>query len=125
MPQRTAPKLVEYIPAIRMAEGQYQEVVTEYRVRADLPFQIATLGATIGSYGSSYSSCPGKAAVYKLEPGKDYEALVGVGSRPNGEGGYSLTCVLAVAEISPLAGTPLVLPLMLSPSAPPKVTCKP
>ena len=124
MPKRVAPTLTEYVPAIRMGEGVYKEVVTEYRVRTDLPFQIATLGATIGGYGSTYSSCGGQALVYKLEPGKDYEVLVGVGSRPSSDGGQALTCMLGVIELMPLAGTSIVIPQMLTPSAPPQVVCK-
>lgn len=124
MPKRVAPALVEYVPAIRMGEGVYKEVVTEYRVSTDLPFQIATLGATIGSYGSTYASCGGQALVYKLEPGKDYEALVGVGSRPNGEGGQALICMLGVFELMPLPGTSIVIPRKLTDSEPPQVACK-
>ncbi|VVN46987.1 hypothetical protein [Pseudomonas fluorescens] len=124
MPKRVAPTLTEYVPAVRMGEGVYKEVVTEYRVRTDLPFQIATLGATIGGYGSTYSSCGGQALVYKLESGKNYEVLVGVGSRPSSDGGQALTCMLGVIELMPLAGTSIVIPQMLTPSAPPQVACK-
>ncbi len=124
MPNRVAPTLAEYVPAIRMGEGVYKEVVTEYRVRADKPFQIATLGATIGSYGSTYSSCGGQALVYKLEPGKDYEALVGVGTRPNKDGGQALVCMLGVIELLPLPGTSIVIPKRLAPAEPPQVACK-
>lgn len=124
MPKRVAPTLTEYVPAVRMGEGVYKEVVTEYRVRTDLPFQIATLGATIGGYGSTYSSCGGQALVYKLESGKDYEVLVGVGSRPSSDGGQALICMLGVIELMPLAGTSIVIPQKLTPSAPPQVACK-
>ncbi|TDJ74672.1 hypothetical protein E2H86_18920 [Pseudomonas putida] len=124
MPERASPALVEYIPAIRMAEGVYKEVVTEYRVRADLPFQIATLGATVGSYGSTYGTCGAQAVVYNLEPGKDYEALVGVGTRPRSDGGQGLVCILAVSELRPLAGNSIIFPIRLNPSAPPQVACK-
>lgn len=124
MPERASPALLEYVPSIRMSEGVYKEVVTEYRVRADLPFQIATLGATIGSYGSTYAYCDAQALVYKLEPGKNYEALVGVGSRPRSDGGQGLACILAVSELRPLAENSIVLPLRLEPSTPPQVACK-
>lgn len=124
MPERVAPALSEYVPAIRMGEGVYKEVVTEYRVRADLPFQISTLGATIGSYGSTYSSCGGQALVYTLEPGKDYEALVGVGTRPNKDGGQALICMFGVIKLLPLPGTSIVIPQKLTPVAPPQVACK-
>jgi hypothetical protein len=125
MPKRVAPALSEYVPAVRMGEGVYKEVVTEYRVRTDLPFQIATLGATIGSYGSTYSSCGGQALVFKLEPGKDYEALVGVGTRPKQDGGQVLICMFGVIELVPLPGTSIVIPQKLTPSQPPQVACKP
>jgi hypothetical protein len=124
MPKRVSPALIQYIPSIRMAEGSYKEVVTEYRVRADLPFQIATLGATIGSYGSTYSSCGDQALVYKLEPGKDYEALAGVSSRPNKEGGQALMCMFGVFELVSLPGTSIVIPKHLTPAAPPQALCK-
>lgn len=124
MPQRVMPTLIEYIPAIRMAEGAYKEIATEYRVRADAPFQLATLGATIGGYGSTYSSCGGQALVYKLEPGKDYEALAGVASSPNKDGGQTLMCILGVFELASFPGTSIVIPKKLTPAAPPQETCK-
>ncbi|MFW9268056.1 hypothetical protein ACLK1G_12795 [Pseudomonas sp. NR3] len=124
MPKRVSPTLAQYIPAIRMGEGAYKEVVAEYRVRTDLPFQLATLGATIGGNGSTYWSCGGQALVYKLEPGKDYEALVGVGTRPNKDGEQALLCVLAVLEVTTLPGTSIVIPRKLEPAAPPQVVCK-
>ncbi|HCN47052.1 MAG TPA: hypothetical protein DIT18_16515 [Pseudomonas sp.] len=124
MPARVAPALVDYVPSIRMAEGAYKEVVTEYRVRTDLPFQIATLGATIGSYGSTYSACDAEARVYKLEPGKDYEALVGVGSRPGSDGGQELICMLGIFELAPLGLTSIVVPRKLAYSPPAQVVCK-
>jgi hypothetical protein len=124
MPKRIWPSLTQYIPAIRMGEGAYKEVVTEYRVRTDLPFQIATWGATIAGNGSSYRSCGGQALVYKLEPGKDYEAVVGVDSRPGKDGEQALICMLAVLELTPLPGTSMVIPQTLTPAAPPQVACK-
>jgi len=124
IPKRVWPSLIQYTPAIRMGEGAYKEVVTEYRVRTDLPFQIATRGATIAGSGSSYRSCDGHALVYKLEPGKDYEAVVGVDSRPSKDGEQALTCMLAVLEVTTLPGTSIVIPQKLTPAAPPQVACK-
>ncbi|WP_053150770.1 hypothetical protein [Pseudomonas sp. P97.38] len=124
MPKRVAPTLIDYIPAIRMGEGAYKEVVTEYRVRTDLPFQIATLGATIGGYGSTYSSCSGQALVYKLEAGKDYEALAGVSSRLNTNGGQAFICMLGIFELVSLPGTSMVIPKKLTPVAPAQAVCK-
>lgn len=124
VPKRVWPSLIQYIPAIRMGEGAYKEVVTEYRVRADLPFQIATLGATIAGNGSSYRTCGGQALVYKLEPGKDYEAVVGVDGRPSKDGEPALICMLAVLELTTLPGTSIVIPQKLTHAAPPQVVCK-
>ncbi|RMT13938.1 putative Lipoprotein [Pseudomonas savastanoi pv. phaseolicola] len=124
MPKRVAPTLTEYVPATRMGEGVYKEVVTEYRVRTDLPFQIATLGATIGGNGSTYLSCAGQAVVYKLEPGKDYEALVGVRSRSSNDGEQAIICMFGVIELVSLPGTSIVIPQKLTPAAPPQVVCK-
>ena len=124
VPKRVWPSLIQYIPAIRMGEGAYKEVVTEYRVRADLPFQIATLGATIAGNGSSYRTCGGQALVYKLEPGKDYEAVVGVDGKPSRDSEPALICMLAVLELTTLPGTSIVIPQKLTPVAPPQVVCK-
>jgi hypothetical protein len=124
VPKRVWPSLIQYIPAIRMGEGAYKEVVTEYRVRTDLPFQIATRGATIAGNGSSYRTCGGQALVYKLEPGKDYEAVVGVDGRPSKDGEPALICMLAVLELTTLPGTSIVIPQKLTHAAPPQVVCK-
>ncbi|MCD9113470.1 hypothetical protein [Pseudomonas bijieensis] len=124
VPKRVWPSLIQYIPAIRMGEGSYKEVVTEYRVRTDLPFQIATRGATIAGNGSSYRTCGGQALVYKLEPGKDYEAVVGVDGRPSKDGDPALICMLAVLELTTLPGTSIVIPQKLTHAAPPQVACK-
>jgi hypothetical protein len=124
MPQRVWPTLTQYIPALRRGEGVYKEIVTEYRVRTDLPFQIATRGATIAGNGNTYRTCGGRALVYKLEPGKDYEAVVGVDSSPNKDGDQALICMLAVLELSAVPDTSIVIPQKLTPAAPPQVPCK-
>lgn len=124
MPQRVWPSLIQYIPAIRRGEGVYKEVVTEYRVRTDLPFQIATWGATIAGNGNTYRTCGGQALVYKLEPGKDYEAVVGVDSSLNKDGEQALICMLAVLELSAVPGTSIVVPQKLTPAAAPQMACK-
>jgi len=124
MPQRVAPTLVEYIPSIRMAEGAYKEVVTEYRVRTDVPFQLATRGATIGTYGSTYSYCGDQTLVYRLEAGKDYEALAGVNIGPNNDGQQGYVCMLGMIELVSFPGTSLVIPKKLTPAAPPQAVCK-
>ncbi|WP_434562408.1 hypothetical protein [Pseudomonas sp. Z4-20] len=124
MPQRVFPTLAQYVPAIRMGEGAYKEVVTEYRVRTDLPFQMATLGATVGGNGNSYWACADQALVYTLGPGKDYEVLVGVSSRPNKDGQQPLVCMFAVFELAAFPGTSIVIPKKLTPAAPPQEVCK-
>ena len=124
MPQRMAPTLAEYIPSIRMAEGAYKEIVTEYRVRTDVPFQIATRGATMGTYGSTYAYCGDQTLVYKLEAGKDYEALAGVSTRPNKDGGQAYICMFGLFELAAFPGTSIVIPKKLTPAAAPQVVCK-
>lgn len=124
MPKRVASPLAEYVPGSRMAEGAHKEVVAEYRVRADQPFQIATRGASIGGYGTLRWSCGAQALVYKLKPGKDYEALVGVGPAPNNNGAPPVMCIFEVIELMPLPGTSVVIPLAQTPAAPPQVFCK-
>lgn len=124
IPGRIAPDLPEYVPATRMAEGVYKEIVTEYLVRADLPFQLATRGATFGNNGRFFSSCPGQALVYHLEPGKDYEALIGLGTSSNGNGAPALTCVFGIVELVSFPGTKIVMPKGMKPDAPPQTLCR-
>lgn len=124
MPERVAPALAQYIPAIRMGQGVYKEVVAEYRVRTDVPFQMATWGASIGGHGSSSFACASQALAFKLEPGKNYEALVGVGSRSEGEGSEVLMCVFGVVELVSMPGTPLVIPERIVPVVTSKISCK-
>lgn len=124
IPGRVAPELSEYVPATRMAEGVHKEIVTEYRVRADLPFQLATRGATFGNNGRSFSSCPGQALIYHLEPGKDYEALIGLRFSINANGAPAPTCVFGIAELVSLPGTKIVIPKRMEPDAPPQTLCK-
>jgi hypothetical protein len=124
MAGRVAPDLTDYVPATRMAEGVYKEIVTEYRVRADLPFQLATRGATFGNNGRSFSSCPGQALIYHLEPGKDYEALIGLRYSSNANGAPAPTCVFGIVELVPLPGTKIVMPKRMEPDAPPQTLCK-
>lgn len=124
MPKRVMPPLVQYIPSIRRAQGAYKEVVTEYRVRTDLPFQIATQGATVAGSGSTYWACADQALVYKLEPGKDYEVFAGVDMRPDKDGRQALICLLGVFELTPVPGTSIVIPSKLTSAAPAQVACK-
>jgi hypothetical protein len=124
MPRRVSPKLQQYIGSVRMAEGLYTEIVAEYRVKTDAPFQIATLGASAGSYGSTYAVCPGQAKVFTLEPGKDYEALVGLSSAPNADGNAVLMCMFGVVELTSIPNLPFALPKRLAGTESPQTRCK-
>ncbi len=124
MPGRASPKLQQYIGSVRMAEGLYTEIVAEYRVKTDAPFQIATLGASAGSYGSTYAVCPGQAKVFTLEPGKDYEALVGLSSAPNADGNAVLMCMFGVIELTSVPNLPFALPKRLAGTESPQTRCK-
>ncbi|MCY1296416.1 hypothetical protein D9M70_458020 [compost metagenome] len=118
-------ELVQYVGAVRMAEGLYTKVKTEYRVKADLPFQISTLGAAVGSYGSTYSACPEVAKVYKLMPGKDYQAIVGVGTLPDGNGNNGpLRCFFGVFELVPIPNSEFAMPKLLESTEPPATLCR-
>lgn len=120
VPNSLEPDLIQYVGAVRMAEGLYTKVATEYRVRTDAPFQLATLGAAVGSYGSTYSTCPAVARVY-TQPGKDYQAIVGVGRMPFGDN--ALTCFFGVFELVPLSGAKLALPKAVESKEPPASLC--
>jgi hypothetical protein len=124
MPGRVSPTLQQYIGSVRMAEGVYTEMVAEYRVKTDAPFQIATLGASAGSYGSTYAVCPGQAKVFTLEPGKDYEALIGLGSAPNADGNAVLVCMFGVVELASVPNLPFALPKRLAGTESPQERCK-
>ncbi|WP_339481018.1 hypothetical protein [Pseudomonas sivasensis] len=124
MPGRVSPKLQQYIGSVRMAEGLYTEIVAEYRVKTDASFQIATLGASAGSYGSTYAVCPGQAKVFTLEPGKDYEALVGLSSAPNADGNAVLMCMFGVVELTSIPNLPFALPKRLAGTESPQTRCK-
>lgn len=123
MPKSYEPEMIQYIGAVRMAEGLYTKVVTEHRVRADVPFQLATSGAAMGSYGSTYSVCKGGAKVYTLEPGKDYQAIVGIGRIPNGADTEPLSCFFGLFELLPVPNTDMALPLPLSSTPAPEKLC--
>lgn len=63
-----------------MAEGRYEEVVAEYRVPANVPFQFATFGAGAGTSLGRGVYCAADARVYTLEAGRDYEVTIGMGT---------------------------------------------
>ncbi|MDH4608622.1 hypothetical protein E8F12_08660 [Pseudomonas sp. BN102] len=122
MPKSYEPELIQYIGAVRMAEGLYTKVVTEHRVRTDAPFQLASLGAAIGSYGSTYMVCKAGERVYKLEPNKDYLAIAGVGHISSASE-TGLQCFLGVFELIPAEGTGMAIPVPMKSTAPPEHLC--
>lgn len=122
VPNSVAPELVQYVGAVRMAEGLYTKVETQYRVSTAAPFQLATLGAAVGSYGSTYSTCPAIARVYTLQPGKDYQAIVGVGRMPFGDS--ALTCFFGLFELTSIPGGRIALPKAVAGTEPPTALCK-
>lgn len=123
MPKRMAPKMIDLKPGIRMAEGMYVEVATEYLVPTNAPFMISTLGAVMGSYGSTQPTCPMDAKVFDLEAGNSYEVFVGMGPGQTPEG-TKLFCALAVRKMLPIGNTGEALPLVVEPKPAPKAKCK-
>lgn len=124
MPMRIYPQLIQYVGATRMAEGLYTEIATEYLVRTDKPFQAATLGAAVGSYGSTYRTCPAKEAVFNLSPGKDYDLVAGVTQAKTGNGDVKLVCIFGMFELKRLGDTPIAMPQLMTPGEVPKALCK-
>jgi len=121
MPDRAAPKMINLQPTIRMAEGKYVEVQTEYLVPTHAPFLVATLGAAMGSYGSTYAYCPANARVFDLKAGQDYEVFVGMDPIQTPEG-PRFSCVLSVRRLVPIGR--LVLPIPVDAKPAPEDDCK-
>lgn len=115
---RFAPKLPAYVGAIRMAEGAYSEVVTEYRVPAGRPFLLESAGLAAGSYGSTYRTCPPAQKVVLFEPDKSYEVYVGLNYIPVAGGEVQAMCAFAVYQLLPLSRPGATLPMALE-SRPP------
>ena len=122
MPKRIAPKFIDLKPSIRMAEGMYVEVETEHLVPTNAPFQITTLGAAMGGYGSSYPVCRQDAKVFDLDAGQYYEVVVGMNPRKTPEG-EQMFCVLTVYKMISLGKSGLSLPLPLEPKPAPTKWC--
>ncbi|BBP76083.1 hypothetical protein PHLH7_21870 [Pseudomonas sp. Ost2] len=123
MPARFAPKLSDYLGAIRMAEGNYSEIVAEYRVPAGKPFVLALQTLQAGTYGSSYMQCSEQAAVFTFEKGKNYEVFMGINSITAKDGTTQVKCPFAAYELVSLGTRGLVLPSMLKPTAPSGQKC--
>lgn len=122
MPDRIAPKLIKLMPSVRMAEGMYVEIETEYLVPTKAPFQIATLGAVMGGYGSTNAVCHQDAKVFDLEAGQNYEVRVGMDSRKTPEG-ESLVCLLVVSKMLTIGNTEFSLPIPLKGRPAPQEWC--
>ena len=120
---RFAPKLPSYVGAIRMGEGAYTEVVTEYRVPADRPFLLEGGGVAAGSYGSTYRTCAPVKKVVLFEPGKSYEAFVGLNYIPVAGGEVQAMCAFAVYQLLPLSKPGASLPLAVQSRPPADQRC--
>lgn len=111
MAPRFAPKLPQYLGAIRMAEGLYTEIVAEYRVPAGQPFVLESMGLAAGTYGSSYLTCPAAKKVVRFEPGRSYEVYVGLNSAPGADGKMASMCVFGVYQLLSFGQSEKSLPL--------------
>lgn len=123
MPNRTAQKMIDLKPNIQMAEGMYVEVEAEYLVPTNMPFQVATLGAVMGSYGSTNAVCRGDAKVFDLEAGEDYELIVGMTPRMTPDGG-GLFCRLQLYKLIPIGKNGASLPLPVRANPAPQEWCE-
>jgi len=123
MPDRMAPEMISLAPTIRMAQGMYVEVATEYLVPTNAPFMVTTLGAAMGSYGSTNPVCPRQSKVFDLEAGSSYEVFVGMQpiQTPDGQ---QLFCALAVRKLLPIGRSGMSLPLTVEPKPAPREKCK-
>lgn len=120
---RFAPKLPSYVGAIRMGEGAYNEIATEYRVPAGRPFLLEGGGVAAGGYGSTYRSCPEVKKVVLFEPGKSYEAFVGLNYVPVAGGEVQALCAFAVYQLLPLSKPGATLPLAVQSRPPAERRC--
>ncbi|MGE7989751.1 hypothetical protein ACQKPE_01620 [Pseudomonas sp. NPDC089554] len=121
MPDRSAPGMIKLQPGIRMAEGMYAEVETEYLVPTNAPFMVSTLGAVMGSYGSTDSVCPMDAKVFELKAGKDYEVFVGMHPVQT-PAGPRLSCALSIRRLAVIGKVTVPIPVDARPA--PKDGCK-
>jgi hypothetical protein len=115
---RFAPKLPAYVGSIRMGEGAYHEMVTEYRVPAGRPFLLEGGGVSAAGSGSTYRTCPEVKKVVVFEPGKSYEAYVGLNYIPQASGETAAMCAFAVYQLLPLGKPGAVMPLALQAKPP-------
>ncbi len=120
---RFAPKLPAYAGAIRRGEGAYNEIATEYRVPAGRPFLLEGGGVAAGGYGSTYSTCPEVKKVVLFEPGKSYEAYVGLNYIPQANGETAAMCAFAVYQLLPLGKPGAVMPMAVQAKPPVDSKC--
>ncbi|RBH53628.1 MULTISPECIES: amidase [Pseudomonas] len=123
MPARFAPKLSDYLGATRMAEGNYSEMVAEYRVPAGKPFVLVLQTLQAGSYGSSYMQCSEQAGVFTFEKGKNYEVYLGINSVTSNDGTTQVKCPFVGYELVSFGKQGFSLPSMLQPKAPSGQKC--
>ncbi|MGE8412076.1 MAG: amidase [Pseudomonas sp.] len=120
---RFAPKLPDYPGAIRRGEGDYSEVVTEYRVPAGRPFLLDGGGVAAGGSVNTYRTCPQVQKVVVFEPGKSYEAYVGLNYIPVAGGEVEAMCVFTVYQLLPLSKPGASMPLALPTTQPAQQRC--
>ena len=123
MPDRVSPYLISYLDLVFMAEGNFEELATEYKVPANTPFLLEAHDLLAGSYGSSYYKCPAKRQVYFFEPNKNYEAYIGLTNRKDEEGRKELICPFVVMELVSVKSMDSVIPVLLSSEEPTKKPC--
>ncbi|MFL1418967.1 amidase [Pseudomonas fildesensis] len=111
MAPRVLPKMPAYLGGVRMAEGEYTEIVAEYQVPAGAPFLLVREELSVGSYGSTYSKCPALSRVYTFEKGRQYEAYVGMVYGGDADGKMGMRCPFFVYELqAPNASIPRAMP---------------
>ncbi|MDH0732706.1 hypothetical protein N5F23_19690 [Pseudomonas sichuanensis] len=122
MPQRLSPPLLSLTPTVRNAEGRVEEVVAEYRVPTTAPFQLATLGAGMGTSLGRGIYCDEQARVYNLEAGRDYEVTIGMGAVGQGDNARPV-CRFDVRVLMPIGQGDQVMPMPVTGFAAPRKRC--
>lgn len=122
MPPRLSPPLLSLTPTVRNAEGRVEEVVAEYRVPTTAPFQLATLGAGMGTSLGRGTYCEEQARVYNLEAGRDYEVTIGMGAVGQGDNAR-LACRFDVRLLMSIGQGEMMMPVPVAGTAAPKKFC--
>lgn len=106
---RFAPKLPQYLGIYHMAEGAYTEVVAEYRIPTDAPFLLTREKLYSGGFSDTYETCPASQKLFIFEPGKSYEALVGIQTVKDTDGNNRRRGPFFVYELKAGKGGPLLI----------------